>query len=78
MRIGTPCDALRRIEDLLREFAHGHQLFITARTHDHTRDTSLSMWTTASKAVGLYWCAAALGQLWRTPRKPPLIASSGR
>ncbi|MET0339374.1 MAG: hypothetical protein ABW252_00145 [Polyangiales bacterium] len=69
---------MRRIEALLGEFAQGHQLFITARTHDNARDTSLSMWITASKAAGLYWCAAALGQLWRSSREPPLIASTGR
>ncbi|MET0343956.1 MAG: hypothetical protein ABW252_23280 [Polyangiales bacterium] len=78
VRTGTPCDALRRIEELLCEFAHGDQLFITARTHDNSCDTTLSMWTTTSKAVGLYWCATALGQLWRSSREPPLIASSQR
>ena len=74
LRMSTPCAALRQIEALLREFGTGDQLFITARTHD----TSLSMWVTTSKAIGLYWCATALGQLWRTYREPPLIAAATR
>jgi hypothetical protein len=47
------------LELLLEPFARGDQLFITARGHD----SKISMWTTASRAAGLYWCAAALSQL---------------
>ena len=64
MKMSTPSDALQMLELLLEHFAEGDELFITARTHG----TSLSMWSTQSRAVGLYWCAAALSQLWR-PRK---------
>ena len=74
IRLATPFAALRQIEALLSEFGQGDQLFITARTHD----TALSMWSTTSKAVGLYWCATALGQLWCARGEPPLIAAVAR
>lgn len=61
-RMTTPAEALQLLETLLERFERGNQLFITARAHD----SSLSMWSTGSKAAGLYWCAAALGQLWPT------------
>jgi hypothetical protein len=61
LQVATPCGAIKLIEQLLATFGPGDQLFITARSPD----CSLSMWTTTSKAAGLYWCAAALGQLWR-------------
>jgi hypothetical protein len=64
-RVSTPSDALRLMEELLVGFAEGDQLFITART----QDSNLSMWRTASKATGLYWCASALAQLWRPLRR---------
>lgn len=61
MQMSTPAAALQMLERLLEAFAEGDELFITARTHG----TSLSLWSTQSRAVGLYWCAAALSQLWR-------------
>jgi len=77
VRMNTPADTLRLLELLLETFAHGDQLFITARAGD----SKMSMWTTSSRAAGLYWCAAALAQLWRSPTElalaaaePPLIA----
>ena len=64
VRLSTPAEALELLERLLAVFREGDQLFITARTHD----TSLSMWSTRSRAAGLYWCATALSQLWRPVR----------
>jgi hypothetical protein len=63
-RTSTPAEALRTLGLLLEPFQEGDQLFITARSHG----SSLSMWSTQSRAVGLYWCATALSQLWR-PQK---------
>ena len=60
IRPSSPCDALRLVDNLLARFDSGDQLFITARGHD----SKLSMWSTHSRSVGLYWCAAALSQLW--------------
>lgn len=70
VQLSTPADVLQTLEQMLEAFAEGDALFLTARTHG---GTSLSMWSTQSRAVGLYWCAAALSQLWR-PRSgaPPL------
>lgn len=55
----SPGDALRIVDSLLARFDAGDHLFITARGHD----SKLSMWSTHSRSVGLYWCAAALTQL---------------
>jgi len=63
----TPIDALSLLGVLLADFAHGDQLFVTARAGD----SKMSMWTTCSRAAGLYWCAAALTQLWQLAGHPP-------
>lgn len=81
VRMSTPGEALSLLERVLHGFREGDQLFITARTHD----TSLSMWSTHSRAAGLYWCATALSQLWRPrgsssfdkPRSPLLTRRVG-
>lgn len=65
LRAPSPAHALRILDQLLLGFAYGDQLFITARCHDST----MSMWTTGSRAAGLYWCAAALTQLWGPERE---------
>jgi len=71
-RVSTPTDALRFIESLLVGFREGDQLFITARAHD----SNLSMWRTASKATGLYWCASALAKLWRPAHRKERVAQA--
>lgn len=63
VRLNTPAHALRLLDQLLERFVHGDELFITARAGD----SKMSMWTTGSRAAGLYWCAAALAQLWKMP-----------
>jgi hypothetical protein len=74
----TPGDALRLIEGLLTTFREGDQLFITARASD----SNMSMWRTASKATGLYWCASVLAKLWRAStgaaRSTPVIRQPHR
>ncbi|HEY6876400.1 MAG TPA: hypothetical protein VI299_00190 [Polyangiales bacterium] len=62
VRPPTPSDALRVLEELLRPFRNGEQLFITARTNS----PRLAMWRTQSKATALYWCASAFAKLWRS------------
>ncbi|MET0286569.1 MAG: hypothetical protein ABW352_18950 [Polyangiales bacterium] len=63
MRPKTPSDALQMLEQILKPFRIGEQLFITARTNG----AQLSMWRTQSKATALYWCASAFAKLWRSP-----------
>lgn len=72
VQLPSPSEALQLLEHLLSSFTHGDSLFITARTHD----SSMSMWNTCSKAAGLYWCAAALGQLWQVHKTLPPLRSA--
>ena len=63
--------ALRLLEQILRPFRAGEQLFITARTNT----PRLSMWRTQSKATALYWCASAFAKLWRSDEPGNNVAS---
>jgi len=68
VRCAHRSDALRLLEDMLKPFATGDQLFIVVRD----QESRISLWSTISRAAGLYWCASALAQLWT----PALRASS--
>lgn len=67
VRFVQPADALGVLNRMLEQFRSGDELFVTARGHD----SRLALWSTHSRSAGLYWCAAAISQLYSASLRGP-------